>query len=187
MLLSIYVQTVSTWTGTCECGFQFNKHGTYERKTPLYGVIFSIQRVYCPGCGKTHALIPCFVFPYSRVMASVKETAMRGICFENHTIEQLSELCGVEPSTIKRWWERFKAAADSLLQWLAGKLASSTRPATWLGGKYDSWRAKCRKLFTLFGLYRSTYHPEFLHSDFDLLCLMKPLVFLPTTRQSSRS
>ena len=110
-----------------------------------------------------------------------------GYRFETHTIEQLSELCGVEPSTIKHWWERFRAAADGLLQWLASKLAASTRPATWLGGEYGSWRAKCRKLFALFGLYRSTYHPEFLHSDFELLCLMKPLVFLPASRQNFRS
>lgn len=177
-MVSIYLQTVTLWTGTCEnCSRIFTKHGTYARKTPLYGFYFRIQRVICPYCGKTHALIPCFVFPYSRVMAHVKEVAIRGICFETQTIERLAEICGVEPSTIMLWWKCFKAAADCLLNWLAKKLASSTQEATWLGGDYASDRAKGQKIFDLFGLYRSTYHPDFLHSDFNLLCLVKPLVF----------
>ena len=119
-------------------------------------------------------------------MAHIKETAIRGICYETQTIEQLAEICGVEPSTIKRWWEHFRVAANGLLKWLSTELASSTRPATWLGGNYHSDRAKGQKLFYLFGLYRSTYHPDFLHRDFDLLCLVKPLVFLPSCRQPSR-
>jgi len=175
--VEIYLQTVSHWKGTCVCGRFFQGHGTYLRKTPLLGVSFRIQRVICPGCGITHALIPCFVFPYSRVMAHVKELALRGICFEEHTIEQLAELCGVEPSTISNWWYRFKAASNSLLIWLARELASSEPPTTWLKGDYANDRHRGQKLFSLFGLYRSTYHPEFFHGDFHLLCLVKPFIF----------
>ena len=179
---------MAVWTGICpDCGCLYIKYGTYPRKTPLYGVIFRIQRVICPRCGKTHALIPCFVFPYSRVMAHIKQMAIRGICLESHTIEQLAELCGVEPSTIKRWWKCFRAAANDILQWLAEKLASSPQPSTWLGGDYTCTRAKGRKIFELFALYRSTYHPDFPHTDFNLLCLAKPLVFVSPSRQASRS
>ncbi len=102
---------------------------------------------------------------------------MRGICYGTHTIEQLAEICGVEPSTIKTWWKNFRAATDELFKWLSLKLAYSNQPAIWLGGNYDSSRAKGRKIFSPFGLYRSTYHPGFLHSDFDLLCLINPLCF----------
>jgi transcriptional regulator with XRE-family HTH domain len=176
--VNIYQQTVADWTGNCDCKGRFIRHGTYRRKNPLAGAIFYIQRVICPSCGKTHALIPCFVFPYSRVMAHIKEAAIRGICYETHTIEQLAELCGVEPATVMRWWKCFRAASGSLLSWLAGELARRVEPATWLGGGFESPRAMGRKIFSLFGLYRSTYHPKFIHSDFNLLCLVNPLVFL---------
>ncbi len=111
-------------------------------------------------------------------MAHVKEAAIRGICYETHTIEQLAELCGVEPATVMRWWKCFRAAGGSLLNWLAGELARRVEPATWLGGDLASPRVMGRKFFSLFGLYRSTYHPEFRHSDFNLLCLVKPRALL---------
>ena len=79
---------------------------------------------------------------------------------------------------VMRWWKCFRAASGSLLSWLAGELARRVEPATWLGGGFESPRAMGRKIFSLFGLYRSTYHPKFIHSDFNLLCLVNPLVFL---------
>lgn len=110
-------------------------------------------------------------------MAHIKEAAIRGICYETHTIEQLAELCGVEPATVMCWWKCFRAASGGLLNWLAGKLARRVEPADWLGGGFESPRAMGRKIFSLFDLYRSTYHPRFRHSDFNLLCLVYPLIF----------
>jgi len=181
------MRAVTDWTGTCAaCGLIFHKHDRYRRKTPLLGAVFFIKRVYCPGCKKAHALIPCFVFPYSRVLAAVKEAAIKGLCYESSTIEQLAELCGVEPATIKSWWKNFKKATGELTAWVAKELAKTNRPADWLSGEPDSERKRGRRLFSLFGLYRSAYHPEFLHGDFDLLCLLKPAVFLPSCRQNNR-
>jgi hypothetical protein len=117
-LACIYLQTAADWTGVCNCKGRFIRHGTYRRKTPLAGAIFYIQRVICPSCDKTHALIPCFVFPYSWVMAHVKEAAIRGICYETHTIEQLAELCGAEPATVMRWGNvSGQPAAACLIGW----------------------------------------------------------------------
>lgn len=179
-LAVLYMQAVRDWRGSCaNCGFIFYKHDRYQRKTPLLGVIFFIKRVYCPGCKKAHALIPCFVFPYSRVLAAVKERAIRGLCFESETIEQLAELCEVEPATIKKWWENFRNAIEGLTAWLAGKLAATNRSATWLNLNAETPRQKGQRFFTLFGYYRSSYHPQFKGADFDLLCLLKPLTFLP--------
>ncbi len=181
------MQAVRDWRGSCaSCGLIFHKHDRYQRKTPLLGVIFFIKRVYCPGCKKAHALIPCFVFPYSRVLAYVKEAAIKGLCYESGTIERLAELCGVEPATIKRWWENFRKAAGELTGWLAKELAAKNRRADWLSGEPGSERKRGQRLFSLFGLYRSTYHPEFLHGDFELLCLIKPCIFLPSARQNVR-
>jgi len=181
------MRAVADWTGICAtCGAIFHKHDRYRRKTPLLGVVFFIKRVYCPGCKKAHALIPCFVFPYSRVLASVKEAAIKDLCFERGTIEQLAELCGVEPVTIKSWWKNFRKATGELTAWVAKELAKTNRPADWLSGASFSERQRGRRLLLLFGLYRSTYHPEFLHGDFDLLCLLKPRIFLPSRRQNVR-
>jgi len=119
-------------------------------------------------------------------MAAVKEKAIKGICFETHTIEQVAEFCAVDPATIKQWWECFNETSDDLVNWLAEELAKSNRMIDWLGGNYDSKRRKGRKIFSLFGLYRSTYYPDFLHSDFDLLCLKKPLIFSSSLRQKFR-
>ena len=174
---------VSKWNGSCsKCDQSFIKHGHYVRKTPLAGVTLRIQRVICPACKKTHALIPCFVFPYSQVMAHTKELALRGICYETHTLEELAELCRVEPFTLHRWWQRFRIGATNMLAWLSQKLASTSPFVTWLKGDYSTDKLKCQKFFSLFGLYRSSYYPNFFHDDFNLLCLVKPLFF----RQPSR-
>jgi len=119
-------------------------------------------------------------------MAAVKEKAIKNICFENQTIEQLAEVCGVEPATIKSWWKNFRKATGELTAWVAKELAKANRPADWLSGASFSERQRGRRLLILFGLYRSTYHPEFLHSDFDLFCLLKPCIFLPSRRQNVR-
>ncbi len=180
-LVFIYKQTVAHWTGLCPtCNLYLHKHDSYRRKTPYLGATLFIKRVYCPGCKKSHALLPCFIFPYSRVLAVVKERAIRGLCFESETIEQLAELCDVEPSTIKKWWGNFRNATGELTAWLAKKLAATNRPAIWLNLSAETPRQKGQRLFTLFGYYRSSYHPQFQGADFALLCLLKPSIFLPS-------
>ena len=71
----------------------------------------SIHRVYCKNCKRSHALLPCFIIPYARVFSLVVEAAIRGICFDTHTQEELAELLGVEPTTISCWWRMFRQKA----------------------------------------------------------------------------
>ena len=51
-----------------------------------------IQRVCCPVCGVTHALLPCIVMTYSRFLTVIKEAAIKGIVFEGATLEALRTL-----------------------------------------------------------------------------------------------
>lgn len=53
---------------TCNVSGHFIKHGYYRRyiKTPLKKVPLLILRVKCKHCGKTHAVFPTCIVPYSQ-------------------------------------------------------------------------------------------------------------------------
>jgi len=57
---------------TCPCGQtgQFIKHGKYIRfiKTPEGLIPLEIKRLKCQACLKTHALLPEFIVPYSKIL-----------------------------------------------------------------------------------------------------------------------
>jgi len=57
---------------TCPCGQtgQLIKHGKYTRsiKTPEGLIPLEINRLKCTACLKTHALLPEFIVPYSRIL-----------------------------------------------------------------------------------------------------------------------
>ncbi|MBS4024307.1 MAG: hypothetical protein KGZ96_01385 [Clostridia bacterium] len=86
-LIKSYYLAVAIWFGLCPtCLNPYHRHDTYRRKTPyLFGPIL-IQRVYCNSCKKAHALLPCFIIPYARVLDVVREAAIKGICFNSHTM-----------------------------------------------------------------------------------------------------
>lgn len=140
-LIQLYLQAALHWSGKCPaCGVFFHKHSGYYRKTPFKGLTFRIQRVICPQCRATHSLIPCFIFPYDRVLAHVKQAALEGICYETRTLEQLAEFCGVDPSTVLNWWKRFRAVSQGLLKWLARELARLPSFAHWVRADYSTSR-----------------------------------------------
>lgn len=57
-----------TVTGCSSCGYGGNlhRHGTYQRNiiSSEITTVISIQRVICPECSKTHAIIPSDLIPY---------------------------------------------------------------------------------------------------------------------------
>lgn len=62
---SIIVSTIS-----CPCGnVGFHSHGSYERKVKLALLVITlvVRRIRCPECGKTHALIPDCLIPWSQI------------------------------------------------------------------------------------------------------------------------
>lgn len=121
-----YYRTVAGWSGVCHiCQKPYQHYGTYPRQTPRLFSPISIQRVYCPNCKKSHALLPCFIIPYARVLDVIREAAIVGICFDKHTIEELAELMDVDTSTVTRWWRIFRNKAGVLMMALAEKLAHS--------------------------------------------------------------
>lgn len=55
----------------CSCGHKYClvKHGYYKRKLKLgfETIVLSILRVKCKSCGKTHAILPDNIVPYSQI------------------------------------------------------------------------------------------------------------------------
>lgn len=174
-LVEAYYQTAGRWFGRCPvCQRIFQNHGFYERKTPhLFGP-FMIKRVYCKHCRITHALLPCFIIPYSRVLAVVKEAAITGICFNTHTIEELAELMEVDPGTVARWWKIFRQKSGVLLSALALKLAQSASLSDWARGPLETWPQRTQKTLALIGKCRATFCSDFRYCDFAWVNIYDP-------------
>ncbi len=171
----LYYQAAGSWCGICpECKSVYQHYGTYPRKTPApFGPAF-IKRVYCKNCKKTHALLPCFIIPYSRVMNEVRQAAIAGISYGSHTIEQLAELTGVEPTTIARWWKIFCQKSGAMMKALSQKLAQSSQLINWLSGPLGTWHEKARKILELMGRCRATFFLDFQYGDFSWVNLFNP-------------
>lgn len=180
MIATLYLEAVTAWIQSqSNNGIHFIRYGTYPRKTPIE-IPLNICRVKSPE-GPTHALIPCFIIAYDRVKSYIKEMVSQQLCYDQATIEQLAEVFNVEPVTISRWWRQFKSQIDGLLAWLATELANSNQDTDWISGKYDTKRAKGRKVFELLNRYTRGF-PGFPHDNFALANLMNPSLFLKSNK-----
>lgn len=68
----IFLQSINLPTITCSCGHCgcLTKHAYYTRSLKIFGgikITLSILRVKCSVCGKTHAILPSGIVPYSQV------------------------------------------------------------------------------------------------------------------------
>ncbi len=179
-LKETYYKAVEFWHGTCPiCQTLYQHHGSYPRKTPhSYGPSF-IKRVYCKNCKISHALIPCYIIPYSRVMSEIKEFAISGISLGSYTIEELAELANVEPTTISRWWRIFCAKLDVMTDALMKKLAQSPQLTYWLSGPVATYHQQARKVLELMFKCRATFFQEFQFCRFAWVNLFDPyLLFM---------
>jgi hypothetical protein len=56
---------------TCSCGRSgcLNIHGYYQRKVKTHdgSFILTVCRVICSECGRTHAILPSSIVPYSQI------------------------------------------------------------------------------------------------------------------------
>ncbi len=170
-----YYEAAACWRGSCPfCQRPYHHHSSYTRKTPHLLAPFSIQRVYCINCGTSHALLPCFIIPFARVLDVVREAAITGICHNLYTMEELAEFLEVDPTTIARWWKIFRAKAGAMLEALSKKLAQSSQLAHWAGGNLDTWHERGRKILELIGRCRATFHPRFMFCGFAWLNFHDP-------------
>ena len=170
-----YRKTAANWVRECTiCQRTFQHYGYYSRETPHVIGPFAIQRVYCADCKVSHALLPCFIIPYARVLDVVREAAIAGICLQTHTIEELAELMGVDPTTVARWWKIFRNKAGSLMMALTRMLADSSQLSDWASGRIRTDYDQGKKIMELIGRCRATYSPGFAFSGFAWVNLLDP-------------
>lgn len=170
-----YRCTAANWFGLCSvCQRPFQHYGFYPRKTPCVIGPIAIQRIYCAQCEVSHALLPCFIIPYSRVLDVIREAAIVGICFQTHTIEELAELMSVDPATVARWWRIFRNKAGALMMALVKELAQSPQLSDWASGSIRTVHDEGKKILQLIGRCRATYSPEFAFCGFAWVNILDP-------------
>jgi len=88
----------------CSCNHSacMNWHGSYKRSiiTGSGKTTLRIMRVICTVCGKTHAILPASVVPYSQIPAEVQRQAVRA--YEKGTaINVVCDNSGIDENNVK--------------------------------------------------------------------------------------
>lgn len=88
----------------CSCNHSacMNWHGSYKRSiiTGSGKTTLRIMRVICTVCGKTHAILPASVVPYSQIPAEVQREAVRA--YEKGTdVNAVCNNSGIDENNIK--------------------------------------------------------------------------------------
>ena len=116
----------------CSCGHTgcLERHGYYERKlkTPWKIIKLRILRVRCKECGKTHAILPELVVPYSQIPADIQQQMLlyplgspelTKIMEDNNDITE-SNVLAVRSRFKKYWKERLLSMGRDLREDIAG-------------------------------------------------------------------
>lgn len=109
---------------TCHQKSTFIKHGYYLRsiKTPDGFLPISILRVKCNSCNKTHAILPSWIIPYSRILyddqvsiihAYLNQLSFEPIMLSNLLIDE-SNIRYVIGQYLSHWKERIASFSGSL-------------------------------------------------------------------------
>ncbi|MDO4556697.1 MAG: DUF6431 domain-containing protein [Lachnospiraceae bacterium] len=123
------INSISFHQIICTCGHKssLTKHGYYNRKLKLSGgliVELSILRVKCSICGKTHAVLPSFVVPYSQILLEDHISVIcnyedgitdEGLMNDNPLIDE-SNTAYIRRNYKKYWQQRFKAFGLNIKQ-----------------------------------------------------------------------
>lgn len=101
----------------CSCGKSgyLTKHAYYKRnvKMPTGIIKLKILRLYCYSCGKTHAVFPICIVPYSQILFSdhvniikayTNGTTFNSIMFENEYIDE-SNIRYIIKQYLRHWKE----------------------------------------------------------------------------------
>ena len=169
-----YPKAVERWMGNkpfCRrCGGLFKKNGTYKRSYSVHREIyfFQVQRILCKQCGKSHALLPCNLIPYSIIGAIEREKVLRKYG-EKAVIERIAEEIDVAPRTVSGWCRRFSRQTREIIDWVSKHLAAHFSEINWLKGALLEGRDRVFWVLKLLDLFREYFFPEFPHGSLSLL------------------
>lgn len=110
----------------CSCGHAgcFVRHGYYRRrlKTRAGTIVLSILRVKCKECGRTHAILPEIMVPYSQIPADLQQCMLlyplgseelNKLMNGNSDITE-SNILAIRSRYRRRWKERILAMGQQL-------------------------------------------------------------------------
>lgn len=121
-----FLQNIEMHQLSCSCGLSgcLIKHGYYSRsiKTSCGIILLSIRRVKCKHCGKTHAIFPVLIVPYSRVLLNthlsiittyISKSSFEPIMMANEYIDE-SNIKYIIRQFLRHWKERIAAFGFSV-------------------------------------------------------------------------
>lgn len=122
-----FIKNIDFHKLSCSCGMsgQLIKHAYYNRhiKTPEGVITLTILRVKCTCCGKTHAIFPEIIVPYSQILltdhisiinAYNNDSSFEPIMMSNEFIDE-SNISYIIKQYLRYWKERlisFKIPLD---------------------------------------------------------------------------
>lgn len=123
-----FIEDIPIYKLSCSCGKSgcLTKHGYYNRnvKTPNGILNLRILRLICSSCGKTHAVFPICIVPYSQMILQdhlniintyVNGNSFNPIMLKNEYIDE-SNISYIVKQFLRHWKERlisFSIAIDS--------------------------------------------------------------------------
>lgn len=116
-----FLQDIEMHQLSCSCGLSgcLIKHGYYSRyiKTSYGNIPLSILRVKCKHCGKTHAIFPVLIVPYSNILLNthlsiittyISKSSFEPIMMDNEYIDE-SNIKYIIRQFLRHWKERIAA------------------------------------------------------------------------------
>lgn len=106
-LFSLQIHMMKCKCGHCGC---LVFYGHYTRHLKLLGLFLSliIQRVKCSSCGRTHALIPALIVPYSQIPREDQQEIL-ALKDEGKSADPVLERnCQIDESHVRHIIRRFK-------------------------------------------------------------------------------
>ena len=107
-----FIQTLNLFTVECTCHKKgcLIFYGWYTRKVKLPTGLseFSVQRVRCKECGKTHALIPSVLVPYSRIRLKDQQDILILAETGGDTADALDENQQIDENNVKHIIRQYK-------------------------------------------------------------------------------
>lgn len=105
----------------CHCRGECIRHGYYTRGYILEpddlvkGARIRILRVKCKHCGKTHAVLPEEIVPYSSYTSTFIGAALDRHYTDGQTVEAVCDAMEIEPVLLYQWKKHFQEQKDRYL------------------------------------------------------------------------
>lgn len=92
------------------------RHGFYERYIIVgqENLLIVILRLKCKGCGKTHAVIPEFLRPYSPYQQDIREKAIE-LMYQGMRRAEAARKMGLSRELLRWWQKTFERRAPEVI------------------------------------------------------------------------